>query len=47
LGVSCTNNLDEDQAMQFLKSWLINNKKYTINNIPDNLTIAQMIETFK
>lgn len=28
LGISCTNILDEVKGMNFLKSWLINNKNY-------------------
>mmetsp|Transcript_14435 Transcript_14435/g.12244 ORF Transcript_14435/g.12244 Transcript_14435/m.12244 type:complete len:86 (+) Transcript_14435:1202-1459(+) len=41
LGVSCTNILDEVQAMNHLKNWMLNNEKYKSLNldpkiIPEN-----------
>jgi len=37
LGVSCTNILDEVQAMNHLKNWMLNNKNYQMINIDPNV----------
>jgi peroxin-5 len=46
LGVSCTNNLDEDDAMKFLRRWIENNPKYQLKNLPQENNVENIINIF-